>query len=114
MSLLCDVCSGIEEADMRNDPPNCHGLSAFPSVSAAFNSGGEPVGVSLFDELASLFALAHMRSRRERVVQSHRSAHGGKRALSSLSRQVSLDDVATSAKLATGDGGILENERSKA
>ena len=99
---------------MRNDPTNGHGFSAFPSVSAAFNSGGEPVGVSLFDELASLFALAHMRSRRERVARDLRLANGDKRSISSLSRQVSLDDVAPSAKLATGDGGILENERSKA
>jgi len=94
---------------MRNDPLKT--IYESPATRQTFNSGGDPTNSGLFDELASLFTLAHMRLRRERVVQNHRSAQGGIGALFSLSRQVSLDDVAPSAKLATGDGGILENER---
>ena len=99
---------------MRNDPSHTYALSAFPNVSATLDSDVDPHYSSPFDELASLFALAHMRSRRERVERNRRSVHGNKHSVSSLSRQVSLDDVATSTKLATGDCGIRENERSEA
>lgn len=98
---------------MNSDPLITTTIGKSPAMRGTLGSGGDSPCSNLFDELASLFTLAHMRLRRERVIRKHRSANGGKRSVSSLSRQVSLDDVAHSAKLATGDGGISENERSE-
>ena len=99
---------------MSNDPSRKKSISALPATWETLDSGGESPRRSPFDELVSLLTLAHMRLRRERVVRNYRSSNVGKLPVSRSSRQVSLDDVAPSAKLATGDGGIWENERSEA
>jgi hypothetical protein len=91
---------------MNNDSSHMKMTPAFPTPWETLDSGSDPMSDGHFAELASLFALALMRLRRERVIQNQRLSNVGKLPVSRSSREVSLDDVARSAKLATGDGVI--------